>query len=291
MAALAVTLLLTAGCSASQQPASAKPAATTTPSDKSVAASTPAPAAPTATPAPANPPSSLDRSKPPGSNIDLSHWKLTLPLEKATDISTADLVKGYSSDYFYTDPQDGAMTFWSPVVGGKTANTEYPRSELREMMNPSSSKVNWTWQGTHIENAREMVTQVPSSGRVVVMQIHGITTAGGDAAPLVKVEYDDKKKAIDCLVKSSSKTGDKDIHYTFNGYDLNKAYDGQLKVVDGVLSMTFNGVTKTVNFVEQDPNWKTLNFYFKAGVYVQDNQGDKNEGGRVKIYKLDVSHS
>jgi len=36
--------------------------------------------------------------------------------------------------------------------------------------------------------------------------------------------------------------------------------------------------------------WGDKPLYFKAGVYVQDNTGDTNEGARVTFAKLDIDH-
>jgi len=36
--------------------------------------------------------------------------------------------------------------------------------------------------------------------------------------------------------------------------------------------------------------WGDKPLYFKAGVYVQDNSGDTNEGARVTFAKLDIDH-
>ncbi|NMF41579.1 polysaccharide lyase family 7 protein, partial [Pseudomonas sp. SWRI 103] len=36
--------------------------------------------------------------------------------------------------------------------------------------------------------------------------------------------------------------------------------------------------------------WASKPLYFKAGVYVQDNSGDTNEGAKVTFEKLDIDH-
>ncbi|TVY07500.1 polysaccharide lyase family 7 protein [Paenibacillus cremeus] len=226
---------------------------------------------------------------PPGGNFDLSHWKLTLPDQGASEISAAQLQAGYSGPYFYTDPQDGAMTFWAPVNGGTTSGSSYPRSELREMINPTDDNVNWSWLGNHTMTATERVTVVPSTGKVIALQIHGVTASGGSASPLVKMQYDSNKHAVDFLVKALA-AGGSDIHYVFNGIQVGDSYSAQIQVVNGVLYMTVNGVTQSHDFIAADPNWKDVLFYFKAGAYTQDNVGDSSEGGMVKIYSLNVTH-
>src|ERR1041384_4894286 len=85
----------------------------------------------------------LDPSVPPGLNFDLSHWYLTLPDANASQISPTNLSSGYTNAaWFYTGP-DGAMVFWCPVTGGTTPNSSYPRSELRELINPPDYDANW----------------------------------------------------------------------------------------------------------------------------------------------------
>lgn len=219
----------------------------------------------------------------PGANFDLTHWKLTLPDSSATEKSASQLEGGYTDQYFYTDSTDGAMTFWAPVTGGTTSGSSYPRSELREMIDPSDDNVNWTWQGTHTLTATQKVTEVPSTGKVIALQIH----AFDGAPPLVKMQY--VNGTIDFLVKQSA-AGGTDTHYVFNGINLNDQYTAEIKVTNGVLSMKVNGVTQTHDFVAADPNWKNEVFYFKAGAYTQDNAGTSTEGGRVKIYSLNVTH-
>ena len=46
-----------------------------------------------------------------------------------------------------------------------------------------------------------------------------------------------------------------------------------------------------VNVFEKDPEWAGQSLYFKAGAYVQDNEGPASEGARVSFAKLKVSHS
>jgi parallel beta-helix repeat protein len=127
----------------------------------------------------------LNPAKPPGSNFDLSHWKLTLPDAVASEIPAAQLTAGSTNSFFFTGA-DGAMVFWCPVTGGTTSGSSYPRAELRELLDPENDNVNWTGYGTHILNAQCKVTQIPSSKKTIIGQIHSFS---GNAYPLIKLQF------------------------------------------------------------------------------------------------------
>ncbi|RVU86675.1 hypothetical protein EOL70_02685 [Leucothrix sargassi] len=92
----------------------------------------------------------LDPNAEPWENFDLTGWALDAPnvdpsdgLSARTsdeDFANGELFPG-SEPYFYTG-FDGAMVFKSIVGGAKTsANTSYPRSELREMLRKGDTSV------------------------------------------------------------------------------------------------------------------------------------------------------
>jgi hypothetical protein len=103
----------------------------------------------------------------PGENFNLSNWKLTLPDSSASEKFPEQLTDGYTSAYFYTG-EDGSMIFWAPVNGGTTSGSSYPRSELRELINPEDDNTNWIGDGTHTLDAQVKVLQVPSTGKVII---------------------------------------------------------------------------------------------------------------------------
>jgi hypothetical protein len=149
----------------------------------------------------------------PGSRFDLSHWKLTLPINvaktysgHASEIGAGQLASGFKDSHFQTDTE-GAMVFWCPVIGSTTEGTEFPRCELPEMLEPGNPGHNW-----------------------------------------------------------------------------------KIKLEDGVLSVDVNGVTQTENMIQHDDSWARQTFYFKAGAYPQDDEGDGSEGARVSFSNLRVSH-
>ena len=80
----------------------------------------------------------------PAARFDLSHWKLTLPVDDdgdgKADSIRVDPLQSYSHpDFFYLDDQ-GHMVFTSPNQGGKTSNSSNTRSELRYMIRGSNRK-------------------------------------------------------------------------------------------------------------------------------------------------------
>lgn len=232
-------------------------------------------------PAPAR---ALDALLPPGLNFDLTHWKLTLPAAGAPEVSSAQLVAGYTNASFFYTGAGGEMVFWCPVTGGTTSGSSYPRSELREMLNPTDSTVNWRGYGTHTLDAQCRVLKVPSTGKVIIGQIHGYT---GNAYPLIKLQY--YNGLLDALVKHSPNSST-DTHYQFMTVGLSNLITYQIKVTDGVLSMTVNGSNRTVNIFQTDPAWTNQTMYFKAGNYCQDNSGTSDEGALVAFRQLSVSH-
>ncbi len=174
------------------------------------------------------------------------------------------------------------MVFWCPVNGGRTSGSSYPRSELRERINPSNDSSNWTGYGTHVLSAQCKVTQVPSTPKIIIGQIHGY-----NSNPLIKLQYSSGK--IEALVKVSP-TGSTDQKYSFVTVGLNSNIDYAIKVVDGLLTMTVNGLVTNHNFFATNSGWTNVTYYFKAGSYVQDNSGNSTEGGTVMFYSLSVSH-
>jgi hypothetical protein len=223
----------------------------------------------------------LDPARPPGSNFDLKHWKLTLPDATASEIKPPQLTTGYTSTNFYTG-RDGAMTFWAPVTGGTTANSTYPRSELRELIVPDNSRSNWTVFGTHTLRAQCRVLQAPSTGKVIIGQIHGY-----EAQPLVKLQWNSGK--VDVYIRDVP--GQSDTRYNLltlgSGQDL---IDYQIQLVDGVVNVTANGAKITRNVLATGPGWSNITYYFKAGAYVQDNVWPSTEGGTVAFYQLSATH-
>ncbi|MCY7388914.1 MAG: polysaccharide lyase family 7 protein [Burkholderiales bacterium] len=220
--------------------------------------------------------------------IDLRHWKLTLPDAMASEVQPDRLSKGYQNDSFRVE-SSGSLLFTAKSDGGSTANAKYPRSELREMINPANKADNWTTDGTHLMTLRQELVSVPPGVRVIVFQIHGVNTDGSNAPPLVKAQW--KDSALQFLVKAEAKGG-KDILYNVDGnFPLGSTYEGSLKVEHGRLLMTVNGKTYIDDFVARDPAWKSLRYYFKAGNYLQDNsKGDARSVAAVRIHDLAVRH-
>ena len=176
---------------------------------------------------------------PPSSRFNLNNWKLTLPYNQvgtygghAVEVLAKQLTAGFKDPHFYLST-NGAMVFWCPVVGSTTGNTKFPRSELREMLEPGNEDHNWTSSGTHVLAGRCRLLQVPSYPKVVIGQIHSYR---GKAKPLVKLQY--YKGRIEALVKLSPVAG-KDKLIKFTDVEPRSDIDWQIKV-SGSLSTPFS---------------------------------------------------
>lgn len=89
-----------------------------------------------------------DGSAVPGSAFDLSQWKITLPTDDNRDgrpdeIDVRDIQDFSHSDFFYLNA-DGHMVFAAPNKAPTTANSTNTRSELRQMLRGTNTRI-----GTH----------------------------------------------------------------------------------------------------------------------------------------------
>ena len=116
--------------------------------------------------------------------IDLATWNLSVPVgTPPATIDTPKLVSGFKNQYFHSDT--GTLFFWAPVTGTRTENAIYPRTELRETFSNGTLR-NWLYpDADNSLRATLAVNQVPSSGKLVIGQIH----AYDSQKPLVKLEY------------------------------------------------------------------------------------------------------
>jgi hypothetical protein len=239
----------------------------------------------------------LDPGLPPGGNFDLSHWKLQLPTSNGVltcdngsvdEKTPAQLQAGFTNSYFYTGA-DGAMVFWAPINGATTSGSSYPRSELRERINPSSDGVNWLAWGTHILDGQCKVLQVPGSKKVIIGQIHGYS---GAALPTVKLQYNNG--SLEGFIKTNAVNTNLEKKFIFaTGVPLGSNITYQIKVVNGLVSIVMNNVTNSLNIFVADPQWEVETMYFKAGDYCQSNgcSNPLNEGAKVAFYAVNVFHA
>lgn len=248
-------------------------------------------------------------------DIDLTHWKVTLPIGNPTSVRPPEILN-YATNavlkpYMYNDSIEGALVFYTKP-GSSTANSSYSRTELREQMISGSDYTNWTFkQGGKIKGRLRMdEISSDSSGklhRTIVMQIHGRLTdqqrdligqKDNNAPPIIKIYWVNgfvrlKSKILKNLNASSSEIlhtdawGD-DVGYTFPvevGYE---PFTLEIIASDGQMEVVLNETYKYLYTGTDIEKWGIFENYFKAGNYLATT--DKNAFARVKYYSLEVIH-
>jgi hypothetical protein len=213
----------------------------------------------------------------PADLIDTNQWYLTLPTgsEGKPDTVAGESLKTLDNEWFTLNESRDGVVFTANAGGVTTVNSNYPRSELREMN--GSEKAAWDGRsGTHVMELDQAITQVPSTKPdVIAGQIHG----GDDdvmqihlSGSQLTVKYDD---------------GDKEVVLD-DSYRLGERFTVKIVSSDGHVKVWHDGELKA-----DLPIFGTKS-YFKAGVYVNSNTdkgANSSDIGQVVIYKLDISHS
>jgi hypothetical protein len=218
--------------------------------------------------------------------IDLAMWNLSVPVGvPATTIETPVLAGGYQDHYFQS--KNGASFFWAPVNGSTTENAKYPRRELRETY-PDGSLHNWTYPSAdHFLRAALSVSQVPSTGKLVIGQIHAYKSA----MPLLKLEYQYKAYAVSGNIVAKVRLAPEapiQVITLASGIALDQRFTYVLHLTPkGSLTINLN---ETKWSTRLDSAWASKPLYFKAGVYPQDNSGYETEAGAARFDKLGIEH-
>jgi len=242
----------------------------------------------TTTPPTTTPPATgLNPNVAPGGNFNLSIWQLQLPTGSPGSpdtVAPAQLkgANGYTNPaYFFTDKTDGSMTFFAPEKGVTTPNSNYARSELREM-NSNGSAANWSLSGTHKLSANLRITQVTKN--VCVGQVH-LGTGGSSTKPLLELYY--RPNGDIYLGTENSPDGGQTLHSVGN-VSLGTKWSYVIQVSGNTIKLTINGTATSYSIPSSFNAYKQ---YFKAGSYNQSSSSSTTNGAKVKFYSLTVSHS
>lgn len=278
----------------------------------------------------------LDPNKVPSENFDLSTWKLNTPENNGNGfsktITVVEINAGYeNSNYFYT-AADGGMVFKCPVAGFTTsANTNYTRVELREMLRGTNTSIstqgvngnNWVF-GTapasdinaaagydgemYATLAVNHVTTTGSNGhvgRVIIGQIH----ANNDEP--IRIYYrklpNNTLGSIYFAHEPTDGNGDEQWYEMIgsrnnsasnpsDGIALDEKFSYTIKVVGDILTVTIiregkDDVISTVDMVNSGFNVGGQYMYFKAGVYHVNNSGNDDDYAQATFYALEKTHS
>jgi len=213
--------------------------------------------------------------------LDLSAWRLTLPEltepgGKLREVPAAELRTFVHPSFFFVGPDQKAVVFRAPCGGHTTKNSDYPRSELREMTADGKKRAAWSTKdkARHEMNMRVAITRTPKKKRhVVCAQIH----EPDDDLLMIRLErrhlFIERNKLPEVTLTRD--------------YALGDVFD--LRIVAG------RGRVRVWYESEQKLDWKVAQdgCYFKAGCYTQSNpkKGDAAEDvGEVEIHSLTVEH-
>ncbi|MEH2182095.1 polysaccharide lyase family 7 protein [Nostoc sp.] len=216
----------------------------------------------------------------PADVLDLSKWKITLPISlnsppnsnKATEIKQPQLKTYSNSEYFRLNAAKNGVLFKAIAGGARTStNTAYARSELREMQDDGTESAAWsctnTDHGMYLEQT--LLHSTTKKPEATIAQIHDskndlmmVKYFGPDFAngstDIGKLEARFNNDTTTKLLDSTYKIGDPmtiDIAVRSGG-NVNVTYKN---LRSGVTSST--GTVKMTGIIGS--------CYFKAGIYIQ----------------------
>ncbi|MDN5214902.1 polysaccharide lyase family 7 protein [Fulvivirgaceae bacterium BMA12] len=244
-------------------------------------------------------------------SIDLSTWKLTLPVDENKDGKPDEYVdltayrsNGAIAPYMY-DGEDGSLVFYCQYTGIATTNSRYSRTELREQLVAGDNATNWSMKDGGVMKGSLKVGAISSGHRTIVMQIHGrltdkqkevINTSDNDAPPLLKIYFQNNKVRVvrKILVDEHGqgeailpkKAWKDDAGHYFKEQVDNRTFTLEVIASQGRLEVKLNGVSKVYDDISMQ-KWPFEN-YFKAGNYLQSS--DSGAFAKVEFYTLNVTH-
>ena len=224
----------------------------------------------TPTPTPAPPPSA--------GGVDLSRWKLTLPVVVAGKVQEIlpPALSIYQDKYFAR--VDGGWRFRVWHGGGTTSGSSNPRSELRERVGDDPEGYWQARKGRHVMEWSGQVNRLTKvKPHVVIAQVHSDV----DDVCVWRVEAD----------KLWLTDGDDPHGFLVDAaFQLGKHYTCRYEIVNGDYQFFYNGVRLDY------PLRSTAKSYFKCGLYLQSNPKTApsesiDEYAEVLLASVRVEHS
>jgi len=221
----------------------------------------------------------------PASVLNLTNWKVTLPVDGCDDNEWADEVtqpalSTFRDARYFTVNSARGVVFRARVDGARTSsNTKYPRSELREMTDRGERRASWSnkssGDGIHKMTMDAAITAAPpNKPHVVAAQIHD------ESDDVVMIRLYGRQLVVDANDSKVRLLLDDD-------YDLGQRFTVSITASNGRIRVVYNG-SRTVDYQRSGSG-----MYFKAGCYTLSNTSydSADRFGEVVIYKLSVSHT
>nr|WP_199159181.1 polysaccharide lyase family 7 protein [Pedobacter sp. ASV2] len=221
----------------------------------------------------------------PGQVLNLQNWKLTLPVNtehngNPDEIKQPELNTYTDDNFFFLNKNKDAVSFKANAGGETTSGSNFPRTELREMLNDGKTSAAWSSsQGKHTLFIDQRVVHLPDVRKhIVVGQIHDADKY------VIFFRLEDKKLLV------SANGADRVV--LDPNYLLGTRFTVKFVVSNNQTQCYYNDELKYTF----DGSFN--NAYFKAGAYVQSScKGKKKtEGescdayGEVEIYNVWVKH-
>lgn len=175
--------------------------------------------------------------------------------------------------------QNGHTNYWCSVQDDTTGSSKYPRTEGRQTLPDSSASFNWAPRSAkHSMAGRVRVEAAPSSGKVIIGQIHAVNAPN----PFLMVTW------WSGSVRIETRSVPLGIARTLLEKDVPLGQPFEYSVQVDELAELSASLDELRSASAVSSAWKNLAFYFKAGAYVIDNKGAVTEGGLVVYETFDV---
>jgi hypothetical protein len=249
--------------------------------------------------------------------------------DRADTIPEVALHKGFELKPLFYTADSGGMVFASPNYGAKTSkNTKYVRTELREMLRRGDrsiktrgiTKNNWVFSSSHFRNQQKaggvdgsMEATLSANrvsvtgndrmvGRVIIGQIHAthdepirlyyrkLPNNSKGSIYFAHEIGDDPDIYVEMVGTRSHKAENPE-----DGIELNEIFSYKISVVEHDLTVTLirqgkPNITEVFDMSKSGYGKTSEWMFFKAGVYNQNNSGDKNDFVQATFYHLHNEH-
>jgi hypothetical protein len=223
-----------------------------------------------------------------------NHYEVQVAPTGASDVvvySQDEIEAGYSEDpCFVVTPDGKAVQFYTRMDAPTTSNSDYPRSELREVEADGSKMEFDPFTGVHRLSGRTRITHLPpNKPEVVIAQLHN----GDRDRVAIRTQLVSDIIRLRVRVNGSSVTPE-----LANPYEVGTEFGWMIEIDNGHVSVYYaegdNPLPPTPIITSDalEPTDDPSKWYFKAGAYVQSNTDtdDPTEYVAVELRDLRTEH-